>query len=295
MFTKIKPRHGIVVGGLLSCLVVAILGCTDAYEFVEVDGDRRQYLLHVPEHLPADSPVPLVLALHQFLDTPKRMREMTALDSLADREGFIVVYPRGRWRRWESTNDKTGPDHRFLNAILDSLQHRYPIDPERIYATGASAGAMMIQAFALHSNRLRAIAPVMGTLPTGLVNPEQSPTPLSVLVIHGVKDPVIPYAGGTAGGPHATMFLSAEETTAYWAGVAGCEVPPSIEMAENATWHVYSCDGLYDVRLLAVNGCGHSWPGHKSRFPQWIVGPSVSIPQATRILWDFFSAQGASQ
>lgn len=286
----------VTAGALLLLLFMSVLGCFSLYETIVVDGATRHYLLHVPESLP-EGPVPLVLALHQFSDTPRGMRRMTGFDALADREGFIVAYPKGRWRRWRSDQDADGPDHRFLLALMDALGAQYPVDPARFYATGASAGAMMVQALACHTDRLAAIAPVMGSMSQAAREGCVLPKGLPVLVVHGIEDPVIPYEGGRAGGPHAALLLSAEETTAFWAGKAGCDDTPTVThetISEEGDIFVrriaYACPEPLEVLLVAVGGCGHSWPGHISCYPARIVGPSVDEPDATEIIWEFFAA-----
>lgn len=186
---------------LLLSSVLAVSCCSPSYETLNVDGTTRKYLLHIPAVLSCDSPVPLVLALHQFSDTPRGMQLMTGFDVIADREGFIVAYPKGQWRIWHSGANDNDDDLRFLHALIDELETRYCIDNTRIYATGASAGAMMVQRFACHTNRLAAIAPVMGSLSVDFPAAAPAPAPLSVLVIHGIDDPVIPYGGGGGRAP----------------------------------------------------------------------------------------------
>ena len=219
----------ITMAALLLAAVLAVSCCSPEYETLDVDGTTRKFLLHVPDDLPADTAVPLVLALHQFSDTPRGMQMLTGFNAMADREGFIVAYPKGQWRIWRSGVNDDDRDLRFLIALLDDLEARYPIDPARIYATGASAGAMMIQRLATHTGRLAAIAPVMGSLSTDFPAAASAPAPLPVLVMHGMEDPVIPYEGGAAGGPHDSLFLSAQATAAFWAQVNGCESEPVLD------------------------------------------------------------------
>ncbi len=283
----------ILSAAALSALLISGAGCRPAYESIEVDGQERQYVLHVPKVLP-EGVVPLVLALHQFSDTPEGMRRMTGFDLLADQEGFIVAYPKGRRRNWQPNMAAPNADHHFLLALIDALSERFPIDPSRIYATGASAGAMMTQALACHSNRLAAIAPVMGSLPKALVNAAPMPLPVPTLIVHGLEDPVIPYAGGQAAGPQHSEILSAEETAAFWARAAGCDSLPEVETVllpgREDGWvrrYAYSCPDGIEVTLCAVSGCGHTWPGGRNRYPRWIVGPSVDEPDASALIWDF--------
>ena len=72
----------------------------------------------------------------------------------AERSGFIALFPNGTarhpWAAAGTTPD--GPllatssrrdDVRFIAQLLDLVESKYPIDPDRVYATGISNGAAM--------------------------------------------------------------------------------------------------------------------------------------------------------
>ncbi len=292
---------GTLVG--LLALVAALsvtAGCIRCDESIQVNGVTRHYRMHVPRDIADRGAVPLVLALHQFSDTDKGMEDLTDFDAVADTEGFVVVYPQGQWRVWNVWGNKTPDDVAFLNALIDSVSARFKIDPDRIYATGASAGGMMVQYFACMSDRLAAVAPVMGSMTSDWAAtwPVQSPIP--VLIMHGTKDPVIPFKGGdTNAGPGRNVtFLSAQENAAFWAKRNGCGETPTEETLPDAAmgdafyvkkW-TWSCDSAREVLLYEIGGGGHTWAGHRNWYPQFIVGPVAPEPDATRVIWDFFKA-----
>ncbi len=68
---------------------------------VDFEGRTQTYRLFVPESLPA-RPVPLVVALHRYTENGTAMAWMTGFNELAEREGFIVVYPDGPGRRFDA-------------------------------------------------------------------------------------------------------------------------------------------------------------------------------------------------
>src|SRR5512144_2543401 len=77
-----RPPDGIVPAG-------------DFLVHLEHDGRDRRYLVHVPR--PGDAPVarPVVLVLHGAAGDAVENRKWLDLDGVADREGFVTVYPDG--------------------------------------------------------------------------------------------------------------------------------------------------------------------------------------------------------
>jgi hypothetical protein len=58
-------------------------------------GLTRTYLLHLPPSYSATKLLPLVLALHGGGGTGQGMERLTHLSTVANQQGFIVVYPDG--------------------------------------------------------------------------------------------------------------------------------------------------------------------------------------------------------
>ena len=90
---------------LLILTLPAVLAVTQAMSFyaknrnngsIVSSGERREYLLHVPHNLDRSKPAALVLSLHGAGGWPALQRDLSRWDEIADREGFIVVYPSGR-------------------------------------------------------------------------------------------------------------------------------------------------------------------------------------------------------
>jgi poly(3-hydroxybutyrate) depolymerase len=95
------------------------------------------------------------------------------MDALAERAGFIVVYPNGTGRldekllTWNAglccgyAMTEKVDDVGFVRALLDALATRAPVDTARVYATGLSNGAMLSYRLAAQlSDRIAAVAPV---------------------------------------------------------------------------------------------------------------------------------------
>jgi len=121
-----------------------------------VGGVERVYVVRTPRDLAGrGAPAPLVLVLHGGGGNASIAEGMTGFSELAEKTGFIVVYPegsgrfRGRLLTWNAGHccghamEQRVDDVAFISALLDRLGADYPVDPRRIYVTGMSNGGMM--------------------------------------------------------------------------------------------------------------------------------------------------------
>lgn len=155
-------------------------GVIDEERTIPVEGKNRRYWLYVPASVEGRKNVPVVFSLHGRYsnDNPNddysRRYGKPIFTSLADKEGFIVVYPQGRdggsdqdqkdypgdWYKafgggtgWEATG-KENADTKFIKAIVDEIKTIYnsnsniSVDPKRFYLCGFSMGGMMTYACA---------------------------------------------------------------------------------------------------------------------------------------------------
>jgi poly(3-hydroxybutyrate) depolymerase len=126
-------------------------------------GEKREYVLYVPRTYDRSRPTPLVISMHGAGLWGAAQRDISRWNELADRKGFIVVYPSGVGgngvRIWRAEpGDGLMRDVRFISDLIDTLSAAYNIDSTRIYANGLSNGGGM--SFALSctlSNRIAAV------------------------------------------------------------------------------------------------------------------------------------------
>lgn len=273
----------------------------------------RSYIVHVPPALL--SPAPVVIALHGGGGTGAQFQEENGLDEVADREGFIAVYPEGtgvlpnRLHTWNSGDnccgfalDRDVDDVGFLRAVITSLEVRADVDPDRIYLTGHSNGAMMAYRFAAEASELvAAIAPIGGAIDLAEPFPSEA---VALLHIHSLDDPRALYDGGE--GP---PFPGTDRTVHHepvlagiegWARANGCSSEPTVveriegtgddrgQSYERLAWSGCSSGGA--VQHLVLSGSGHGWPG-VAVAPLWQrhLGPSTTIMHASDQVWDFVS------
>ncbi|TDC74157.1 extracellular catalytic domain type 1 short-chain-length polyhydroxyalkanoate depolymerase [Streptomyces hainanensis] len=104
--------------------------------------------LYVPDNV---APRPAVLvAVHYCTGSGPAFYSGTEFASLADRYGFVVVYPSatrsGNCFDVSSPQALTrggGSDPVGIRSMVDYVQRTHSADPDRVFVTGASSGAMM--------------------------------------------------------------------------------------------------------------------------------------------------------
>jgi len=276
---------------------------------IAVGGRTRTYLIYAPRGLGKGAP--LVVAMHGSGENGAQMRIETGygFDRLADKNGFVVVYPDGYEGYWNgcnivgdyAANKLNIDDVGFLTRLADKLTGEIGIDPARTFAMGVSRGGSMALRLALEApSRFRAVAAVSENQPT----PDNFKCKLakqgtsSVMIMNGTSDPIVPFDGGDV-----SLFglfikrgtvLSSRASGQYFADLNHISGQPQTNETQAAggeierfLWHNGS---RVDVELVAVHGGGHGIPQPYQRRPR-LLGPSPSAPNGPEVIWDFFERQ----
>ena len=145
------------------------------YTDVVIDGVEDTWYEYVPANYDGSEKVPLVISMHGGLMTGWGQAIYTSWTLVADREGFICLFPNANKRRFwvvEYEKDKLdiatapSPDGVYLNvppenpddnhdmncvlALIERMKEKYSIDEGRIFMQGMSMGNMMTSQFARH-------------------------------------------------------------------------------------------------------------------------------------------------
>lgn len=235
--------------------------CTrgDYFDEIESGGQTRQYLLHVPATYNPEEPAALVLVFHGAGISAERFVGYSRFSNVADREGFLIVYPQGQGPieepHWDTS--PSSRDVQFVRDLLDHLQQRCHVDPNRIYASGQSNGGGMANRLACDlAARIAAVGTVSGAYSSSRCSPAR---PIPIFSIHGKVDKIVPYNG-------IPGWASA------WAERNGCnpdplDVPHNVLINEK---HWTNCSEGADVVLYTIEDLGHEWTHDLINFGQTI-------------------------
>lgn len=295
-------------------------GLTD--QQITVNGVLRQYRVHVPATL-TGAPKAVVLVLHggggEGLNVANTgQHPLSVFRTVADREGFVVVYPGGlpardlegnpAWVDCRADNSVSSgaDDVGFLAALTERVRKEYGLTTSQMFMAGGSNGAQMTHAFAFHhAEMLGAVATSAGSLPeTPLPGPcTTGPSrPLPIAILHGTADTQMPWAGGcvanVGGACSRGRVISAEATRDRWLAVNGLAgVTPTTAVVEVAAGdggpaNRWDYAGANPVQWWRLDGAGHTVSSRTVLVPtNTLTGAQNRDVEFAEVAWSFFAAR----
>jgi polyhydroxybutyrate depolymerase len=284
---------------------------------ITVAGVVRQYRVHVPAAL-AGAPKALVLVLHGGGGTGMGVANtgahpLSVFRTVADREGFVVVYPGGLpaadgeagWDDCRADNlvASGADDIGFLAALVTRLQGQYGLTRARTFMAGGSNGAMMTHAFAIHRpDLIAAAATSSGSL---AANPKPGPcaagptTPLPMMIVHGTADTQMPWDGGCVanlgGNCSRGRVISAQATRDRWLaangllGVTPTQQVVDVDTGDGGSANRFDHAGTAPLRWWRLDGAGHTVASRTVLVaPNTLTGIQNRDVEFAEIAWDYF-------
>jgi polyhydroxybutyrate depolymerase len=287
-------------------------GVLDRRETMSWEGRERSFLMHLPGAsatgvFPVDG-LPLVIVLHGAGSDGAAFAAETQFATAAEAAHVLAVFPDGIGTEpgrltWNAhfccgvALAQKSDDVGFIVALVDRIAAELPVDRQRIYLAGMSNGGMFAyQLAAARPDLFAAVAAVSATIggtsrdgePFVIAPPDR---PMSVMIIHGRRDPYVLFDGGTSkllGYPKRSN-MSVADALAFWTKVDGCGEPPEraeIEPGRLARVDYPECRGGSEVVLWEIVDGEHNWPPADLTFP----APDGSRRSAAPEILAFFVA-----
>ena len=283
---QVPVGPGTVIAAAIAAVITVLAGCvalapmaraatlTQIGNFGANPGNLQMHL-YVPDNTAANPGI--LVAMHGCNGRATDFHRQTEFASLADRHGFIVIYPQATksingmsncfdvWSN-EALQHGGGSDPVSIVSMVDYVVQRHNADPEKVFATGFSSGAMeTINLLATYPDVFKAGAPFAG-VPFGCLGPpgcgDRTPQQWGDLVRNA-------YPGYTGPRPrlmawHGTAddvlnFSMLQKEIDQFTNVHGISQTPTSTTSPQSGWtrRVY---GSGQVEAYTINGAGHNLP-----------------------------------
>lgn len=271
------------------------------------DGQTRTYIVHIPPGADSSKSIPLVFCLHGAGGTGEEMVKLTlgGFNTLADRDGFFVIYPSALDEKWNDERDpefSKSDDVGFISELIKQFVQNYHVDSKRVYVTGISNGSQMSMCLARElSDQIAAAAPVAYAMSEKSASLPVATVPMSVIVMTGTQDPLVLWEGGEVpdmGGERMIgPMLSVRDTINTLVAFNQCDPTPAITWVPDKdpqdgtrvrVEDYKGGTGGTEVVLYAIVGGGHTWPGGFYVTQEGAGGKTCLDIDANEVIWNFF-------
>ncbi|MEU4556428.1 poly(hydroxyalkanoate) depolymerase family esterase [Micromonospora violae] len=262
---------------------------TEVTSFGDNPGRMRMHI-YVPDNRPARPGV--VVAMHGCGGSGPGFYSGSEFASLADRYGYIVIYPSATQQAgfgncfdtWSDAAKRRGggSDPVSIISMIRYAQQQYAADPDRVYATGSSSGGMMTNhMLALYPDVFKAGAAFMGVPFNCFANAADYPPGSSQCTGGNMNrtpqqwgDAVRQAYPGYSGprprvqlwhGTNDTLvpYSLLQEAIEQWTNVFGLSQTPTSTDTPQANWNrrrYADSSGTVQVEAYSIQGAGHSLP-----------------------------------
>jgi len=275
-----------------------------------VDGRERAFIVQAPSA--PKGKLPVLFVFHGGGGRGENMLVKANFGPILAHGNFLAVYPSAWKNHWNdgrnvpriASQQEGVDDVKFVRAIVDELARQYPIDCSQIFATGGSNGGIFCHYLAAKAADLFAgIAPVIGGLAEPVAADFKPSRPISLLVIQGDADPLVPINGGPiAGSDRGGRIIPTEQMLRLYLGHNGIsglpteELLPDVDPNDGCRTLVRRWppgQGGVKVEYWVIQGGGHTLPGKDTpRFilAEGLVGKTCRDFDFREAVWNFFKS-----
>ncbi len=245
---------------------------------------------------------PLIISLHGgggSFDSNLILSKGRLLE-LKERYNFFLLLPEGYKNQWNDGRNFDPQIHSlddvgYLKALIKYTIENFPINRDKIFIFGISNGGMMSFRFACESAEwIEGFASIAATMPKNLKNQCKPHKKLNILLIHGTKDPFVPFEGGLVKviNRQRGEVLSIEESLQFWLNKNQCSKTERIKTIQKekeifTEIFEYEC---YEkkIKFFKIHNGGHTWPGGYQYLPEWLIGKTSKDFFADEEIIQFF-------
>jgi poly(hydroxyalkanoate) depolymerase family esterase len=289
LVTLVSTLLLITIAGLVVPPMASAASLVEVTGFGDNPGGMRMHV-YVPDARPANPAI--VVAMHGCGGSGPGFYASSEFASLADRYGFIVIYPSAQQQAgfgncfdtWSEAAKRRGggSDPVSIVSMVTYTQQRYGGDPNRVYATGSSSGGMMTNhMLALYPDVFKAGAAFMGVPFNCFANAADYPPGQSQCTGGSMNrtpqqwgDAVRQaFPGYTGPRPRVQLWHGTadtlvpysllQETIEQWTNVFGLSQTPTFTDTPQANWNrrrYADTTGTVQVEAYSIQGAGHSLP-----------------------------------
>jgi len=276
---------------------------------IEHDNITRSFSYYIPSSLKEGSS--LIVALHGTAQNGKSFRKALRyrLDTIADDNNTIIIYPDGYKKRWNDCRKNAQDDaHKlnlndpgFIEKVVHIISKKYSANFQKIFALGFSNGAHLI--FKIINEKpdlFKGYGVIAAQLPSIKNYVCQNKTnPVSILFINGTEDPISPFNGG-----EVNIFnlikkgsvSSVKDTIVHFIIRAGIKPGDNKHYKE---WKKASNETPLTIRIwqgrkhmvkqIIIKKGGHTIPGGLQYLPEFFVGKTARNINACDEASNFFN------
>lgn len=255
----------------------------------------RAYKLYVPSGYHGQAS-PLIVMLHGCTQSPDDFAAGTRMNQLAERDGFLVVYPaqaaqanRSKCWNWFKASDQSRDqgEPSLIAGITRQVMSTHQVDARRVYVAGLSAGGAMAMimgvtypdlyaAIGIHSGLAYGVAHDLASAfaamrQGGKPGTRRGHARSAVPGAHSRVVPTIVFHGEDDKTVHPS---NADQVLAHWATAPGASdpaptspPPATVHAGQAPGGHAYTRSVYQDaggrevLERWLIHGAGHAWSG----------------------------------
>lgn len=227
---------------------------------------ERSYILALPANYshgkPHDQHYKLLLVFHGSGGSAANMQRLSSFENAAS--DYIVAYLQSKQIEWNdgcncNIAHRLGADDLgFVQQVIQQVSQNYRVAAGEVYAAGFSQGGLFAQNVACNlTGQVKAVAVVAAPMSVQLAQKCQPVQPISIMMVAGKQDKVLPYNGMV----HPNFgLISAPEAIELFAGHNQSLPKPITKTLHNGLVELQAyTNGKQKAELYSVNNGGHQW------------------------------------